>query len=298
MNTVFTGSGVAIITPFCDKGIDFDKLGELIDYQIENKTDAIVICGTTGEASAMPDAEHKAAIEYAVSRTAGRVKVIAGTGSNDTLHCVELCKFAVSAGVDALLVVNPYYNKTSQHGLVEHYKYIAARVDNIPIILYNVPARTGLNVTPATMYELSKIDNIVGMKEASGNIAQVADMVRLCGDKIDFYSGNDEITVPVMSLGGKGVISVAANIAPRQVHDMCQLYLDGDVKGAAKIQLDLVELINALFIEVSPVPVKTAMNMLGMNVGPVRMPLFPMLDKNKEILKNALINAGFTLKEE
>jgi len=298
MNTVFTGSGVAIITPCCDKGIDFDKLGELIDYQIENKTDAIVICGTTGEASAMPDAEHKAAIEYAVSRTAGRVKVIAGTGSNDTLHCVELCKFAVSAGVDALLVVNPYYNKTSQHGLVEHYKYIAARVDNIPIILYNVPARTGLNVTPATMYELSKIDNIVGMKEASGNIAQVADMVRLCGDKIDFYSGNDEITVPVMSLGGKGVISVAANIAPRQVHDMCQLYLDGDVKGAAKIQLDLVELINALFIEVSPVPVKTAMNMLGMNVGPVRMPLFPMLDKNKEILKNALINAGFTLKEE
>ena len=293
---IFTGSGVAIVTPFTEEGIDFAKLGELIEYQIENETDAIIICGTTGEASTMPDEEHKAAIKYTVEKTAHRVPVIAGVGSNDTAHCVELCKYAQSAGADALLVVTPYYNKTSQHGLVAHYQYIASRV-NIPIILYNVPSRTGLNITPQTLIELAKIENIVAIKEASGNIAQVAQMAHLCGDAIDIYSGNDDMIVPVLSLGGKGVISVVANIAPKQTHALCQAYLDGNTKEALRLQLEMMELIGALFTEVNPVPVKTAMNLLGMNVGQLRMPLYPMLDKNLQTLKTALLNYGFTLSE-
>lgn len=293
---IFTGSGVAIVTPFTEQGIDFAKLGELIEYQIENDTDAIIICGTTGEASTMPDEEHKAAIKYTVEKTAHRVPVIAGVGSNDTVHCVELCKYAQSAGADALLVVTPYYNKTSQHGLIAHYQYIAARV-NIPIILYNVPSRTGLNITPQTLVELAKIENIVAIKEASGNIAQVAQMAQLCGDAIDIYSGNDDMIVPVLSLGGKGVISVVANIAPKQTHALCQAYLDGNCKESLRLQLEMMELVGALFTEVNPVPVKTAMNLLGMNVGQLRMPLYPMLDKNLQTLKTALLNYGFTLSE-
>lgn len=293
---IFTGSGVAIVTPFTEEGIDFAKLGELIEYQIENETDAIIICGTTGEASTMPDEEHKAAIKYTVEKTAHRVPVIAGVGSNDTAHCVELCKYAQSAGTDALLVVTPYYNKTSQHGLVAHYQHLASRV-NIPIILYNVPSRTGLNITPQTLIELAKIENIVAIKEASGNIAQVAQMAHLCGDAIDIYSGNDDMIVPVLSLGGKGVISVVANIAPKQTHALCQAYLDGNTKEALRLQLEMMELIGALFTEVNPVPVKTAMNLLGMNVGQLRMPLYPMLDKNLQTLKTALLNYGFTLSE-
>ena len=244
----------------------------------------------------MPDEEHKAAIKYTVEKTAHRVPVIAGVGSNDTAHCVELCKYAQSAGADALLVVTPYYNKTSQHGLVAHYQYIASRV-NIPIILYNVPSRTGLNITPQTLIELAKIENIVAIKEASGNIAQVAQMAHLCGDAIDIYSGNDDMIVPVLSLGGKGVISVVANIAPKQTHALCQAYLDGNTKEALRLQLEMMELIGALFTEVNPVPVKTAMNLLGMNVGQLRMPLYPMLDKNLQTLKTALLNYGFTLSE-
>ncbi len=293
--TLFTGSGVAIVTPFTEDGIDFEKLGELIEFQISEKTDAIVICGTTGEASTMPDSEHTAAIKYAIDKTAGRIPVIAGTGSNDTRHCVELCKYAEEAGADGVLVVTPYYNKTTQKGLIEHYRIVANSI-SIPVILYNVPSRTGVNVTPQTLKVLSEIENITAIKEASGDIAQVAHMVALCGDDIDIYSGNDDMIVPVLSLGGKGVISVLANIAPRDTHDMVEMYLNGDVVGSKNLQLKMFDLIKTLFVEVNPIPVKTAMNLLGYSVGKLRMPLIDMSEQNLDTLKNALIRYGFKLK--
>lgn len=292
-STLFVGSGVAIVTPFTKDGVDFDKLGELIEFQIENKTDSIIICGTTGEASTMPDEEHKSAIEYTVKKVAGRVPVIAGTGSNDTKHCIELSCEAEKLGADGLLIVTPYYNKTTQNGLIKHFTMVANSV-NVPIILYNVPSRTGLSFTIDTLKKLSKIDNIIGIKEASGNIAYVAQIIAACGDDLDIYSGNDDMIVPVLSLGGKGVISVVANILPEDTHNIIEKYISGDVKGSCKLQLDMLNLIDALFVEVNPIPIKTAMNLLGYNVGELRMPLCEMSDKNLETLKNALANYGLT----
>ncbi|MCG8501624.1 MAG: 4-hydroxy-tetrahydrodipicolinate synthase [Firmicutes bacterium] len=289
--TIFTGSGVAIITPFTENGVDFDKLGELIEFHIAEKTDCIVICGTTGEASTMPDTEHKAAIKYTVKKVAGRIPVIAGTGSNDTRHCIELSQYAEQAGSDGVLVVTPYYNKTTQKGLIEHYTAVANSI-GIPVVLYNVPGRTGVNITPQTLKELSKIENIVAIKEASGSIAQVAEMSALCGDDIDLYSGNDDMIVPLLSVGGKGVISVIANIAPRDTHNMVEKYLTGDVEGSKDLQLKMFNLIKALFIEVNPIPVKTAMNLLGYDVGKLRMPLTDMSKENLEVLKKALFEYG------
>lgn len=289
----FTGSGVAIITPFDGNKTNYDVLGELIEMHIAKKTDAIIICGTTGEASTMPDAEHLAAIEYTVKKAAGRIPVIAGTGSNETAHAIELSKKAEAMGVDALLQVTPYYNKTTQKGLVEHFSAIAKSV-SIPVILYNVPSRTGMNISIPTLKELAKIDNIVAIKEASGNIsytAQVAAQV----PELYIYSGNDDMIVPIMSLGGKGVISVVANVLPGETHQICRDYLDGNVDAARKAQLDLLDLINKLFIEVNPIPVKTAMNMMGFKAGNLRLPLTEMDPANKEALRQAMINAGIQL---
>jgi len=291
MGSIFVGSGVAIVTPFTNDGINFPKLGEIIDFQIANKTDAIVICGTTGEASTMPDSEHLAAIEYTVKKVNKRVPVIAGTGSNDTKHCIELSIKAQELGADALLIVTPYYNKTTQKGLVMHFTAIADSV-NIPIILYNVPSRTGLSISVDSAKKLSMHKNIVGIKEASGNIALVAQIAASCGDNFDIYSGNDDMIVPVMSLGGKGVISVVANILPEDTHNIVQKYIDGDVEGSRKLQLKMMDIIDSLFIEVNPIPIKTAMNILGFDVGKLRMPLCDMYEKNLEILKTAIKNYG------
>lgn len=288
---VFTGAAVAIITPFNENGIDFESFGKIIDDQIENGTDAIVVCGTTGESATMPDAEHLSAIEYCVKRVNKRVPVIAGTGSNDTKHCVELSKGAEALGADALLLVTPYYNKTTQRGLIQHYTMVANAV-KLPIILYNVPSRTGLNILPETLKELSKIENIVAVKEASGNISQVAKIAELCGDDMTIYSGNDDQIVPILSLGGKGVISVLSNVAPKQTHDIVEYYLNGDVKKSLELQLKAIELVDALFVEVNPIPVKTAMNMLGYNAGVLRMPLYEMSEANKEVLRKAMVNYG------
>lgn len=286
----FTGSGVAIVTPFKGNTVDYDALGELIEMHIQNKTDAIVICGTTGEASTMPDAEHLSVIAYAVKKTAGRVPVIAGTGSNDTVHAIHLSQEAEKAGADGLLSVTPYYNKTTQKGLISHFTAIANAV-SIPIILYNVPSRTGVSFGIPTLKELAKLDNIVAIKEASGNISYTA-QVAAHVPELHIYSGNDDMIVPIMSLGGKGVISVLANIMPAETHDMCQLYLDGKVQESAKLQLDLLDLVDALFIEVNPVPVKVAMRELGYPVGNLRLPLDEMEDANLEKLKNTLARYG------
>ncbi|MBC7765427.1 MAG: 4-hydroxy-tetrahydrodipicolinate synthase [Hyphomonadaceae bacterium] len=291
---LFTGSGVAIVTPFTDTGIDFPKLAELIEFQIANDTDALIICGTTGESSTMPDAEHKSAIKFAVDTVAGRIPVIAGTGSNDTHHAIELSQYAQSVGADGLLLVSPYYNKTTQKGLVLHFKMIAEAV-NLPIILYNVPSRTGMNIAPASYKELSAIENIVAVKEANASIAQAMETAALCGDDLTLYTGNDDMIVPMLSIGGKGVISVVANILPKQTHDMVTKYLAGDVKGAMDLQLHMFDLINNLFIEVNPIPVKTAMNLMGMQVGKLRMPLCDMSDKNLEVLKNSMVQYGLKL---
>lgn len=291
-NTIFTGAGIAIVTPFYDDGsINYDRLGEMIDNQIENHTDAIIICGTTGEASTMTDEEHLECIKFAVKRTAGRVPVIAGTGSNDTKYAVELSKEAEAAGADALLLVTPYYNKTTQKGLILHFNTIADAV-NIPIILYNIPGRTGMNMEVSTVKELAKHKNIVALKEASGNISYVAKLIAECGYNIDIYSGNDDMIVPVMSLGGKGVISVLSHILPKETHDMVQLCLDNDFAKATEMQIKYLDLINALFIEVNPIPVKEALNMTGWNVGPCRLPLCEMSDEHKSALRAALAKHG------
>ena len=289
---LFTGAGIAIITPFdSDNQVNYQKLGEIIDYQIENGTDAIVICGTTGEGATLSHEEHTGAIRYTVEHTAGRVPVIAGTGSNDTDYAVKLSNEAEKAGVDGLLMVTPYYNKTSQEGLVRHYSYIAERVSS-PIILYNVPSRTGVNILPETYLELSKIDRIVATKEASGNISQIAATIALCGDALTVYSGNDDEITPIMSLGGKGVISVLSHVAPRTAHDIAASYLAGDVQRSAKLQLEWFDLCKALFADVNPIPVKEAMNMMGWEVGECRLPLCPMPPAKREVLRQALANHG------
>ncbi len=284
---LFTGSGVALVTPFKDGKIDYKKLEELIEYHIANKTDSIIICGTTGESATMSDSERKEAIKFTVEKTNKRIPVIAGTGGNNTAYSIELSKYAESVGVDALLVVTPYYNKATQKGVIAHYKSIAESV-NTPIILYNVPGRTGVNIAPETVKILSEIKNIEAIKEASGDIAQVAEIIRLCREDFYVYSGNDDSIVPLLSLGGKGVISVVANILPKETHDMVEKYLNGDIEYARKLQLKMLDVINSLFIEVNPIPVKTAMNLLGMNAGDFRLPLTEMEEGTKDKLINSL----------
>jgi 4-hydroxy-tetrahydrodipicolinate synthase len=287
--SIFEGSGVAIITPFTETGVNYEKLKELLNWHVKEGTDAIVICGTTGEATTMTDAEKKETIKFTVDVINKRIPVIAGTGSNDTLSAIEMSKYAESVGVNALLVITPYYNKTNSRGLFKHFESINNAV-NTPIIVYNVPGRTGLNITPNNLLEISKLSNIVAIKEASGNISQVAKMKALCKDSIDIYSGNDDQIIPIMSLGGKGVISVLANVIPNTVHKMTKAYLNGDVKEALELQLDNLELSNTLFMETSPIPVKIALNMMGKEVGPLRLPLYDMDIKNEEILKTTLKN--------
>lgn len=290
--SVFTGSCCAIITPFDKNGdINFPALKEIVEFQVENGTDCICACGTTGEASTMNDKEHLSVIEFIVNTVNGRIPVIAGTGSNDTRHGLELCKNACALGVDGLLVVTPYYNKTSQRGLVHHYNTIADSVDK-PIIIYNVPGRTGCNVAPATLKTLAEHPNIAGIKEASGNMAQVVEMMSLCADNIDFYSGNDEINIPIMAMGGSGAISVLANVAPAHTHKMLKFALDGDYKNASKMQMEALDLINSLFCEVNPIPVKEGMNLLGFNAGYTRLPLYEMAPENVERLRKSMENYG------
>ncbi len=290
-NLPFTGSGVALVTPFKDGKVNFDKLGELIEFHIENSTDALIICGTTGEAATMPDEEHLSVIEYAIKKADGRIPIVAGAGSNDTAHGVNLCRRAEALGSDALLLVTPYYNKATQKGLIEHYTKMAEAV-NIPIILYSVPSRTGVNILPETLLKLSEIPNIVGVKEASGNIGQVAKIAALCGDKMAIYSGDDNMTLPIMSLGGVGVISVIANILPKETHDLTQKFFDGDIKGAKELQLKMLDIMNAMFIEVNPIPVKTAMNLLGFDLGELRLPMCEMEESNLEKLKKVMKDYG------
>ena len=289
---IFTGAGIAILTPMhADGSINWEEFGRLIDWQIENSTDAIIVCGTTGESSTMSDEEHLNAIRFAVERAAGRVPVVAGAGSNDTAYAVNLAKESKEAGVDGILVVTPYYNKTSQRGLIAHYSTIADATD-LPMILYHIPGRTGVTIAPQTFKELSKHPNIVAVKEASGNISKIAETKYLCGDDLDLYSGNDDQIVPILSLGGIGVISVLSHVAPKATHDICQLYFDGKVKESARLQLEYMDLIHALFIDVNPIPVKDAMNQMGFAAGPCRMPLYPMSDGDRAVLTAALKNHG------
>lgn len=287
---IFEGAGVAIVTPFLENGdINFGKLEEYIDFQIANSTDAIVICGTTGEASTMTDEEHLECIKIAVDRTARRVPVIAGTGSNDTRHGINLTKRAKELGADATLQVTPYYNKATQNGLIEHFTTIGRAVD-LPMILYSVPSRTGVTIMPKTVAELSKYDFVQGIKEATGNISIVAEIAALCGEDFPIYSGNDDQVLPILSLGGKGVISVLSNVAPKQTHDMVQLYLEGHRNEALRLQLDLLPLIKALFCEVNPIPVKAALNLMGMEAGPCRLPLTTLEESHQALLKQSLID--------
>ena len=288
---LFKGSGVAIVTPFNEEGIDFIKLEELLEWHIGENTDAIIVCGTTGEASTMTTEEQKEAIRFTVEKVNKRIPVIAGTGSNNTAYSIELSKYAEEVGANGLLIVTPYYNKTTQEGLISHYETIASQV-NIPIIIYNVPGRTGLNILPETIARLSKHPNIKGVKEASGNIAQVAEIARLVPNDFYIYSGNDDMIVPLLSLGGHGVISVVANILPRDTHNMVEYFLNGDLKAAKDLQLQMKPLIDALFIEVNPIPVREAMNILGMAVGNCRLPLIPMNGKNREKLIKEIKNYG------
>jgi 4-hydroxy-tetrahydrodipicolinate synthase len=290
--SLFTGSGVALVTPFNENGsVNFEQIPKLIEFHLSNNTDALVICGTTGEASTLTDDEQIETISVAVNAAKKRIPVIAGASSNHTEHGVNLCIRAQEAGVDGLMLATPYYNKTTQKGLIEHYSQIAKSVE-LPIIVYNIPGRTGLNITPKTVKSLSEIDNIVGIKEASGNIVQIAEIAERCGSDFDIYSGNDDYIVPVMSLGGKGVISSAANIVPRQMHDMTTKYLAGDVVESAKIQLGMMELLRALFCEVNPIPVKAAMNIMGLNAGGYRLPLIAMEPANEALLREAMQRYG------
>jgi len=289
---VFKGSGVALVTPFTEDGVNFNKLEELLEWHIKEGTDAVIICGTTGESSTMTEKERMDAIKFAVDKVAGRIPVIAGTGSNSTKHSIELSQYASSVGADALLVITPYYNKTTQAGLVKHFTEIAKNVDK-PIIIYNVPSRTGINVKPETYLEICKcVDNVVGVKEASSDIVQIAEIARIMGDKFEIYSGNDDQVVPILSLGGIGVISVTANIVPKKIHDMVMLYLNGDIEAARKLQLELNPLNSAMFIETNPIPIKTAMNLMGFGVGPLRLPLVDMSEKNLDTLKSTLKEYG------
>ena len=290
---IFKGAGVAIVTPMKDNlEINYDKLDEIIEEQIAGGTDAIIICGTTGESATMTESEHSEAIRFTIERVNHRIPVIAGTGSNCTRTAIELSREAEKDGADGLLLVTPYYNKATQNGLIAHYTQICDEV-KIPAILYNVPSRTGCSIQPQTLATLVKnVDNIVGVKEASGNIGTVAEIMHLCDGNIDLYSGNDDQVVPLLSLGGIGVISVLSNVAPSYVHDMVYKFLSGDVAGSAKMQLDAIPLINALFCEVNPIPVKAAMNMMGKEVGPLRAPLTEMEDAHKEVLRKAMAEFG------
>ena len=282
-NTVFTGAATAIVTPLTASGIDYEQFGRLIEWQIAQGIDAIVSVGTTGEGSTLTDAEHKDAIKFCVDKVNGRVPVIAGTGSNDIAYAIELTKFACEVGADAMLLVTPYYNKATQKGLITSFKAIAD-ASTKPCILYNVPSRTGCNLLPESVLALADHPNIVGIKEASGNISQIAKLASLVGDKIDIYSGNDDQIIPVLSLGGKGVISVLSNVMPKETSDMCKLYMEGKTQQALKMQLDLLPLIDALFMEVNPIPVKAAVAKMGFGENYLRLPLTPMEDAHAEKL--------------
>ena len=290
---IFKGAGVALITPFNeDETVNYDMLGELIERQIAGKTDAIIVCGTTGEPATMTEDEKLAVIRYAVEKTAGRIPVIAGTGGNATSVVIDFSKKAEALGVDGLLVVTPFYNKATQNGLYAHYKEVAKAV-SLPIIMYNVPSRTGCNIAPETAVRLARdCENIVGIKEASGDISQIAKLAKQAGGILDIYSGNDDQVIPILSLGGIGVISVLSNVAPKAAHDMVMEYLEGDRKKAAALQLDYLDLINALFCEVNPIPVKGAMNLMGYNVGKLRLPLTEIEDAHRELVKKCLKEAG------
>ena len=285
---VFTGAGVAIVTPMnADLSVNYERFGALLDFQLAGGTDAVVVCGTTGEASTLSDEEHIELIRFTVDYIKGRIPVVAGVGSNDTQYAVWLSKEAEAAGADALLHVTPYYNKTSQAGLVRHF-FTAADAADLPVILYNVPSRTGLNIQPETYLKLSEHPNIVATKEAGGNISEIARTARLCGENLTIYSGNDDQIVPLMSLGAKGVISVLSNIMPREAHDICRLYLENKPGESAALQLRLLDLINALFIDVNPIPVKAALNLMGFQAGECRLPLAPMSGHGLEALEDAM----------
>jgi 4-hydroxy-tetrahydrodipicolinate synthase len=289
--SIFRGSGVAIVTPFNETGVNFEKLGELIEWHIQSGTDSIIVCGTTGEASTMSEEERKSAIKFTVEKVNKRIPVIAGTGTNNTAATVKMSKWADSIGIDGVLVITPYYNKTTQKGLVAHFGEIASHVTS-PMVLYNVPSRTGMNLMPKTLIELCKFENIVAVKEASGDMNQIAQTKALCGDRIDVYSGNDHEILPILSLGGAGVISVLANIIPKEVHEICHHFFNKELEKALKLQLNTLALNNALFIETNPIPVKTALNLMGMNVGNLRLPLCEMSDNNLDVLKNEMKKFG------
>ncbi len=288
---IFKGCGTAIITPFTENGVNLEEFGKMIEKQIAEGADALIVCGTTGEASTMTLEERKETIKFAIEKANKRIPIIAGTGGNCTANAIEMSKWAEEAGADAVLVVTPYYNKTTQEGLVAHYKAIAESI-TIPIILYSVPSRTGVNILPATCKELSKIDNIVAIKEASGDLSQIAAIAALCRDDLTIYSGNDDQILPILSLGGVGVISVLSNIIPKDVHDMVTSYLEGDTKKATKLQLDTLNLTKKLFSEVNPIPVKAAYNMIGFNAGIPRLPLIEMTKDGQKELKKALQEYG------
>lgn len=294
---IFTGAGTAIVTPmYADGKVNYDKLGELIEFQIANHVDSIVITGTTGEASTLSEAEHVECIQYAVDKVAKRIPVIAGTGSNCTETAIYLTSEAQKAGADAALVVTPYYNKATQKGLVQHFSTIAKHTD-LPMILYSVASRTGVNIAPETVAQLYKeCENIVAIKEASGNISQVADIMHLTQGDIEMYSGNDDQIVPILSLGGKGVISVLSNICPQETHDIVAKFMSGDIAGSRELQLKALPLIHALFCEVNPIPVKTALNLMGMEVGPLRLPMTPMEEANEARLIQAMKEFGVALR--
>lgn len=290
-NTIFKGMATALVTPLTESGIDYEAFGKLIDWQIEEGINGLVICGTTGEGSTLTDEEHREAIEFAVKRANKRVPIIAGTGSNDTAYAISLTKFAYEVGADAALVVTPYYNKATQNGLIAMFTAIADATP-LPIILYDVPSRTGVSLEPKTIATLANHPNIVGLKAACGNISKIAETAHLCGDKIDIYSGNDDQVVPIMSIGGVGCISVLSNVLPKESALMCQKFFDGDIKGAAKMQLDYLPLINALFSEVNPIPVKAAMAKMGFCEDYLRLPLTPMEDSHREILYTEMQKVG------
>ena len=291
---IFEGMASAIITPLNEKGIDYELFAKLIEWQIAEGIDGLVVCGTTGEGATLTDEEHKSAIEFMVKQVNGRVPVIAGTGSNDTAYAVELTKHASLMGVDGVLTVTPYYNKATQKGLIKSFTQIAD-ASSVPVILYNVPSRTGVNIAPKTVLELSKHPNINAIKEASGDISQIAEIAHLCGDNINIYSGNDDQVVPIMSLGGKGCISVLSNLLPKETSEMCRLFREGDVKAAARLQLKYIPLINALFSEVNPIPVKAAMAKMGFCEDYLRLPLTPMEDATRENLYLQMKNAGINI---
>ncbi len=291
---IFEGMATAIITPLTENGIDFEAFGKLIDWQISEGIDAIVVCGTTGEGSTLTDEEHREAISFAVRQVSGRIPVIAGTGSNDTAYAIELTKHACEMGVDGVLVVTPYYNKATQKGLIKSFTAIAD-ASTVPVILYSVPSRTGVNIAPKTVLELSKHPMINSIKEASGDISQIAEIAHLCGDNINIYSGNDDQVIPIMALGGKGCISVLSNLMPKEASEMCKAFRQGDIKTATEMQLKYIPLINALFSEVNPIPVKAAMAKMGFCEDYLRLPLTPMEEATKAVLFHEMKNAGINI---